>query len=182
MPETIQIIASCIRGDENAFRSLFRRYADFAFRVAFRIMHDEEESKDVVQESFITVWDRIRDFEPDRKFSNWLYRIVVNKCFDALRKKKRMQLVYPGAGDWNLMELTGENGPDNRLENEETGRIIRRLTYSLSPKQKIVFVLSELEGLSHADISDITGMGKTSVKSNLHHARRKIGEQIKKYI
>lgn len=165
-----------------AFRSLFRRYADFAFRVAFRIMSDEEDSKDIVQEAFITVWERIGDFDPDKKFSSWLYRIVVNKCFDALRKKKSMRLVHSNAGDWNLNELTGENGPDTRLNNEETGRIIRRLTFNLSPKQKVVFVLSELEGLSHDDISDITGMGKTSVKSNLNHARRKIGEQIKKYI
>ena len=68
------------------------------------------------------------------------------------------------------------------MDNEEIGKIIRLLTNKLSTKQRIVFVLSELEGLSHEDIFKITGMAKSSIKSNLHHARRKIGEMIEKYI
>ena len=60
--------------------------------------------------------------------------------------------------------------------------MIRLLTNRLSPKQKVVFILSELEGLSQDDISEITGMIKTSVKSNLNHARRSIGKMIEKYI
>jgi DNA-directed RNA polymerase specialized sigma24 family protein len=60
--------------------------------------------------------------------------------------------------------------------------MIRVLTFKLSTKQKIVFIMSELEGLSHDDIAKITGMAKTIIKSNLNHARRKIGEMIKKYI
>jgi RNA polymerase sigma-70 factor (ECF subfamily) len=180
--ETIDLIESCTRRDETAFRTLIRQYTDFAYRVAFRIMNDEEESKDIVQESFITVWKKIHDFDPRRKFSNWFYRIIVNKCHDALRKKKKMQLVYPDGKDWDLPGMISESNPERLLNNKEAGRIIRNITFTLSPKQKIVFVLSELEGLSHDDIAAITGMAKTSIKSNLNHARRKISEKIKNHI
>lgn len=180
--DTGTLIRSCINKDEIAFKSLIERYSDFAFSVAFRIMNDEEESNDIVQESFITVWNKIGNFDPEKKFSNWLYRIVVNKCYDALRKRKRMQLVYPDANSWNIAGLFSESNPERKLDNEEIGKMIRQLTFKLSTKQKIVFVMSELEGLSHEDIADITGMAKTIIKSNLNHARRKIGEMIKKYI
>ena len=168
--------------DQNAFRMLVDSYSDYAFSVAFRIVNDEEESKDIVQETFISVWNRIAHFNPERKFSNWLYRIVVNKCYDSLRRKKRMSLVYPDTSNWQIPDLFAASNPEKQLTNEETGKMIRLLTGKLSPKQKVVFILSELEGLSQDDISEITGMIKTSVKSNLNHARRSIGKMIEKHI
>jgi len=180
--DTKEIIRSCINRDEAAFRILVNNYSDFAFRIAFRIMNNEDDSKDLVQESFITVWNKIKDFNPEKNFSNWLYRIIVNKCYDSLRKKKRNPLVYPDADNWNIQGLYSDSNPDTRLDNKEIGEMIRLLTNKLSQKQKIVFVLSELEGVSREDISEITGMTKTAIKSNLFHARRKIGEMIEKHI
>ena len=180
--DTKDIIKSCIIRDEAAFRKLVDRYSVFAFSVAFRIMNDDEESKDIVQESFITVWNKIGSFNTEKNFSNWFYRIIVNKCYDSLRKSKRTQLIYPDANSWNIPGIYSDSNPHNKLENKEIGKIIRLLTNRLSTKQRIVFILSELEGLSHEDISEITGMAKTSIKSNLNHARRKIGEMIEKHI
>ena len=180
--DTKDIIKSCITGDEDAFRKLVDGYSDFAFSIAFRILNEEEESNDIVQESFITVWNKIGDFNIEKNFSNWFYRIIVNKCYDSLRKKKRKQLVYPDTEGWNILGIHGNNDPDKKMDNEEIGKMIRLLTNKLSKKQKIVFILSELENLDHEDISEITGMAKTSIKSNLNHARRKIGEMIEKYI
>lgn len=180
--DTNHIIKSCIARDEASFRMLVDRYADFAFAVAFRILNEEEESKDIVQESFITVWNKIGGFNPEKNFSNWFYRIIVNKCYDSLRKRKRMQLIYPDTDNWNIPGIYSKSNPDKNLDNQEIGKIIRLFTNKLSTKQKIVFILSELEGLSREDISEITGMAKTSIKSNLFHARRKMGEMIEKHI
>ena len=180
--ETKDIIQACITRDHSAFRLLVDNYSDYAFSVAFRIMNDEDESYDIVQESFITVWKKIESFNPDNNFSNWFYRIIVNKCYDALRKKKRNPLVYPDAGNWDLQGIYSESNPDSRLENKEIGKMIRLMTNQLSKKQKIVFVLSELEGFSRDDISEVTGMTKSAIKSNLFHARQKIGKLIEKHI
>ncbi len=179
--DTRDIIKSCISKDEAAFRILIDKYSGFAFSVAFRIMNDEEESKDIVQESFISVWNKIGKFNIGGNFSNWLYRIIVNKCYDSLRRKKRVTMIYPDDNNWVLPYLLSDNNPETEINNEETGKIIQLLTNRLSAKQKVVFILSELEGLSHDDISEITGMAKTTVKSNLNHARRNIGKKITKY-
>lgn len=179
--ETKNIIKSCINRNEAAFKTLVERYSDFAFRIAFRIINDEDESNDIVQESFITVWKKIGNFDTEKNFSNWFYRIIINKCYDSLRKKKKTQLIYPDNENWNIRGLFSENNPHNKLENKEIGKIIRLLTNRLSAKQKTVFILSELEELSHEDISEITGMTKASVKSNLYHARQQISDMIEKY-
>jgi len=175
------IIKSSIKKDEGSFRILVERYADYAFSVAFRIINEEEESKDVIQEAFISVWNNIGRFRMEDNFTNWLYRIIVNKCYDSLRKKKRKALIYPDSKNWNIPGLFSEDTPDERLNNQEIGSMIEQLTNNLSPKQKVVFVLSELEGFSHDDIAGITGMNKTSVKSNLNHARRNIQMMLEKY-
>lgn len=180
--ETTDIITACIKRDQNAFRMLVDNYADFAFSVAFRIMNDEDESKDIVQESFITVWKKIEGFNPENNFSNWLYRIIVNRCYDALRKKKRNPLVYPDDSNWNISGIFSDSTADSNLENKEIGKTIRRLTNRLSNKQKLVFVLSELEGLSREDIAEITGMSRESIKSNLFHARQTIKKLIETQI
>ena len=179
---TETIIENCRKGDVNAFRLLVESFSDFAFSVAFRILNDEEESKDVIQESFISVWKGIGHFDRERHLKNWLYTIVVNKCLDCMRKKKRMAWIHPKRNDWDVLELISENNPETIIQNKEIGRLIRSLTSKLSQQQKVVFVLSELEGLTHDDISEITGLGKASVKSNLNHARRNIGKMIEKLI
>ncbi len=179
--ELATVITACKNGDRDAFRELMNGYSDFAFRVAFRILNEEEESQDVVQESFITVWNKIKSFKIDKNFSNWLYRIVVNKCYDALRKNK-VVMIRPDAQQWEYHKLFSEQDPDRELCNAELGDMIRTLTKNLSPKQKVVFILSELEDLSHDAIAEITGQTKTSIKSNLNHARRYIGGVLKKHL
>ncbi len=179
--ESTDIIKASIRQDENAFRKLVDSYSDFAFSVAFRIVNNEDESKDIVQESFISVWKKIGSFNIENNFKNWLYRILVNKCYDFLRRKKRVSFIHPDSTGWNIEGLFSEGDPEAKLNNKEIGHIIRLLTNKLSAKQKTVFILSELEGLPHDEIVSITGMVKTAVKSNLHHARRNIGRMIEKY-
>jgi len=176
-----EIISSSIQRDELSFRILMERYADYAFSVAFRIINEEEESKDIVQEAFISVWNNIESFRKEENFTNWLYRIIVNKCNDSLRKKKRKALIYPDSDNWKIPGLFSGYNPEERLNNLEIGSLIRHLTNNLSSKQKIVFVLSDLEELSHDDISEVTGMKKTSIKSNLNHARRNIRRMLEKY-
>jgi len=174
-----QIIQSCVAGDREAFRELVNQYADFAFSVTFRILNEEEEAPDLVQESFITVWEKIGKFQVEMNFTNWFYRILVNKCFDVLRKRKRALKILPGD---NLLNLPEPDDTEQKMDNEELAGIIKQLTNTLSPAQKVVFTLCDLEGLSHDEIAEITGMNKTSVKSNLNHARKKIRVMLNKYL
>ena len=83
--DTKDIIRSCINRDEAAFRTLVDNYSGFAFSVAFRIINDEEESKDIVLESFVSIWKNIGRFSMEKNFSNWLYRIIVRQAANHRR-------------------------------------------------------------------------------------------------
>jgi RNA polymerase sigma-70 factor, ECF subfamily len=178
--EIKQLIRDCIRGDERAFRVLVEQYADFAFASAFKILGSEEDAKDVVQESFISVWKNLRGFHLEKNFSNWLYRIIVNHCYDRLRRRKREQFVAPEHDCFGFILIETGNDPEKTMCNNEYGELIEKLTDGLSPKQRIAFVLCDLDGYSHDEASSISGMAKAALKSNLNHARRKIGNMVEK--
>lgn len=176
--DTQEIIQRCKKGDEKAFEFLIDMFADMAFRLAFRIVNDQMEAEDIVQESFISAWENIKKFSAERSFSSWLYRIVINKCYDSLRKRKKRRFTEPAEPPWHEL-CEASDDPEMILSNKETEAMVRVLSEKLSPKQKLVFILIDLEGLSHDEVVEITGMKKSVLKSNLNHARRNIGEKIK---
>lgn len=176
-----QLIEECREGSMNSFRKLIDLTSPFVFSVAFRMLGDDEKAKDVVQETLITIWQKISKIKSHEGYKSWVYRIVVNKCYDQLRRMKRNPEYVADDRNWEIISNTLAEDPSGSLENEELAKIITLLTNRLSPKQKAVFVLSEIEQMTNSEVSEILGMGKAGVKANLHHARKSISEMIKKY-
>ena len=176
------LIEECRKGDMRNFRELVRETSPLAFSAALRMLGDEEQAKDVVQETMITAWQKIRTIRSAGSYRTWVYKIVINKCYDQLRRMKRKPEKRADEQTWALISNHISSDQPSELENRETAMIINMLTEKLSPKQKTVFVLGELEEMTHEEISSITGMSRMNVKANLHHARKRIGEMIKKYI
>lgn len=177
-----KLIGKCKNGDLQSFRELIESVSPFAFSVAFRILGDEELAKDIVQDTMVTIWQKLRKINSTGSFKTWLYRVVINKCYDELRKKKREPEFRPDEKTWELISNKVSEKPSSELENEEIARVINLMTGKLSPKQKAVFVLSEIEEMPADEISEITGMSKTSVKSNLYHAKKQIYRMLDKYL
>jgi RNA polymerase sigma-70 factor (ECF subfamily) len=177
-----EIIESCRNGSMHDFRKLVKQISPFAFSVAFRVLGDEEQAKDIVQETMITLWKTIKKIKSPESFLPWLYRIVVNKCYDQLRIRKRNPELRADDKTWELISNRVSENSASALENKETAQIISLLTNRLSPKQKAVFVLCDLEDMPNEEVSFITGMSRVNVKANLHYARKRISEMIKKHI
>jgi len=178
----IKLIEECRNGNLNNFRKLIEMTSPFAFSVAFRMLGDEDEAKDVVQESMVTIWQKLKNIKSPEGYKTWIYRIVMNKCYDQLRKRKRNQEFMADEKVWALISNTMYEEPSSKLENEQTAAIISLLTKRLSPKQKVVFILSEIEQMSNDEITEITGMSKSGVKANLYYARKNICEMVEKYL
>jgi RNA polymerase sigma-70 factor (ECF subfamily) len=178
----LKLIEECRGGNLTNFRKLIELTSPFAFSVAFRMLGDEDQAKDVVQETMVTIWQKLEKIRSAEVYKTWIYRIVINKCYDELRKRKRKPEINADEKTWKLISDRIFESPSADLENIETARIINTLSERLSPKQKAVFVLSDLEEMSGDEISEILGMSKTSIKSNLHYARKNISEMIEKYI
>lgn len=176
------IIEECRKGNLSYFRELVGITSPFAFSIAFRMLGDEELAKDIVQETMITMWQKIGKIKSANSFKMWLYRIVINKCYDQLRRRKKINEYKVDESGWAFISNHISEESVSEMENKETARIINLLTENLSPKQKAVFVLIDLEEMTLDETSSITGMSKVNVKANLHYARERINKMIKKYI
>jgi len=177
-----KLIEECRGGNFNNFRILVEKSSPVAFSVAFRMLGDEDLAKDIVQETMVTIWQKIGKIDSAEAYKSWMYRIVVNKCYDILRKKKRVPEVVADDDVWRMIGNKISEGPSAELENKETARILSVLTDKLSPKQKTVFILAEIEEMSHDEISAVTGMSKSGIKANLYSARKNISEMADKYL
>ena len=175
-------IEECRKGNLQDFRKLVEMTSPFAFSVALRMLGDEDQAKDIVQDTMITIWEKLGKMRSSESFKAWLYRIVVNKCYDQLRNRKKQQEFRADESAWAFISNHISDEQPAALENNETARIINFLTGRLSARQKAVFVLCDLEEMTQEEVAAITGMSRMNIKANLHYARKKIGDMIKKYI
>lgn len=172
------IVLRCQHGEKEAFRWVVQRYQRIVFSLALKMLCDEEEAKDMVQETFIRVWQSIREYDEKKKLTTWIYTIAVRLCLDRL---KRMRHVIPMPDDERVLRRFASDADTQRtLENKEWVSIVRMLAEGLGEKQRLVFTLIQLEGLSSSEVEEITGFDAKQVKSNLYVARQTIREQLKK--
>ena len=177
----LRLIEECRDGNFNNFRKLVELTSPLAYSVAFRMLGNEDLAKDVVQETMVTIWQKLKKIKTAEVYKTWTYRIVVNKCYDQMRKRKRNPEFFADEKSREIISNRFSEDPSASFENGETTKIIGMLTERLSTKQKAVFILSDLEGMSNDEVSEITGISKSAVKANLYHARKSISEKIEKY-
>jgi len=167
------IIRQCQTRDADAFRSLVMAYTNYVYALAYRILWNEQDAEDVVQETFFRVWKSIKRFEVDRKFSTWLYTIVTNLCRDNLRKRKRK----------NENEVPRDCQRPAREVNDDLSNltldIVKQLAAGLPDTQRIVFVLRDLQDIPIRDVALILSTTENAVKSNLYYARKALREKYK---
>lgn len=171
------IILQCQQGDKEAFRWVVKTHQRMIFSLALKMLCDEEEAKDIVQETFIRVWQSIRNYDPQKTFSTWVYTIASRLCIDRLKKSSRM-VVLP-EDEIALRRFASDADSQQSLENREWISIVRMIAEGLSDKQRLVFTLCQLEGIPSAEVEQITGLDAKQVKSNLYVARQTIRKRLK---
>ncbi len=177
--QLLQIITLSKNKDQRAFEKLVDHYQSYAFSLAFKFVCDEDDAKDIVQESFLRVWHHISKFKIDTKFTTWFYKIVFNLSLDALKlNKRRKGLLVNSEHTSQLFEKIGGEHPETVMANKDLAHIISSLAENLTPKQRAVFILRDLQGAEMDEISEITSMSKGTVKSNLYYARLNIRERL----
>ena len=170
------IISRCQQGDKDAFRWVVNTYQQMVFSLALKMLCDEEEAKDMVQETFIRVWQSIRNYDVQQTFSTWVYTIASRLCLDRLKRLRRITAL---PDDEQVLRRFASDGDDLlALENKEWVSIVRTLAEGLSSKQRLVFTLCQLEGLPSNEVEQITGLDAKQVKSNLYVARQTIRKRL----
>jgi len=167
------------KGDLRAFETIVRTYQRYGLVVSFRILGSEDDAKDVVQEGFIRIWRNLKNYDSRAKFTTWMYKIIINLCYDRLKSEKRRKAMFDNITDeTNEISKLCSADVEKEFSKKETAAIIKYYSEGLPEKQRIVFALRDLEDLSVSEVVDITGMSEASVKTNLSIARKHIRTKI----
>ena len=174
------IIQQAKEGNKSAFKNLVDHYQKYAFNLAFRVLYNEEDAKDVVQDSFIKIWINIKHFNSGMPFTTWMYKIVMNTAIDKQKSLKRFEWVKEDE-ILNLLTTIECDGPDCRLDNEQLGSVIKKIADELPEKQRLVFILRDLQDLESSVVEELLDLSETSVKANLYHARQVLRKKLESF-
>lgn len=150
------------------------------FRFTFRLLGNEDEAHDTTQDTFVKAWVNLKKYNPEYQFSTWLYRISNNLCYDRLRSLKRKKIQPETWTHETIAVAFSSENIEDKIINCELAEFILRFTQDLTPKQKMVFMLRDIEGFEPEEVARITEMSVAKIKSNLYLARKYIKKKIEK--
>ena len=182
------LVKAAQTGDAQAFRALVERYQRRVVQLALTMTKDADEAMDIAQETFVRVHRYLPSFKGDSSFFTWTYRIAMNLCLDAQRRKGRLERVDVEQGDEAEIEAAMDPpsaalaGPQRQALNAELRDRIEEALASLSENHRAILLLREVEGLSYEDLAKVLGIRKGTVMSRLFHARLKMQSKLREYL
>ena len=182
-PETT-LIQAAQRGDLDAFNQLVLRYQNLLFGIALRLLNDEDMAADAVQEGLISAFRRFNTFRGD-SLRSWLARVVVNACYDEMRRKRRQHSIpleqYNAEGDeieTSYWLVDAQADPELQFETTELEGAIQRSLNKLPPIYRLMLVLVDIEGLTYEEAAMAAHIPVGTVKSRLARARLQMQKSL----
>ncbi len=174
-----ELLLGLAADDEAALGELIRRKTGPLVQLAYRILGDAEEARDVVQVTFFKVWENRGRFDQRWSPNTWIYRIATNLAIDHLRSRQTRERSTEPVRQ-HLRQVTGAGaGRDfTSLHHKEVQGIFKELAKGLTEKQRLVFLLREFEGLSSQEVSDILGCRESTVRNHLFNARKFLRREL----
>lgn len=166
----VQLIEGFIRGDQAALRELYGRHIPSVFRFVARLAPHDIDVDDVVQDSFVKAWSKLKTFDRSRPFRTWIFAIAKNTLFDALKKKRDVSFseIESLSGNEDGDQFSVEDGrplPDELMMRAEADKRIADLLLKLSPLQRVSVVLHTMEGMTFNEIGEVLGEPMDTVKT-----------------
>jgi len=172
----ISLYDRCEKGDQRAQMHLYDRYSKAMFNVAVRILKDDAVAEDAMQESMITAFTKMHQWNREATFGAWLKRIVINNSLTKLRQQKKLQVV-----SYDAQELPLEEIVDESIDLENAGMSVTKvLSYfsQLKDSYREILTLFFIEGMDHEEISEITGMSYGMCRTTLSRAKDSLRKKI----
>jgi len=176
-PSDEELLHRHAAGEREALEELFRRYRQPAYRVAFRLLGNEADALDAVQEGFIKALTHLHSFQGRSSFKTWLLRVVSNAALDLGRQRGRretLSLDAAEAADLNSDRLLTADGSTLGLEQADLRGLLDQALATLSESQRQTFVLYTDAELSYREVADALGISIGTVMSRLFYARQKL--------
>ena len=180
--EDTRAVKDCLHGKPESFEFLVKKYQDPVYYIAYRMVGNQEEAKDLAQETFVKAFKKLDTFNMKMPFRSWLYKICSNLTIDNLRGRKGKELSVQIAGD--ARETGGERNlqlvefaapekeiPENVSLSNDLSRYVQEALKDLPENYRMVMVLHHMEGLNYGEIAKILGVPRNTVKTWAHRAR-----------
>jgi len=169
-PDDAALVGRSAAGDTSAFEILVGRYDRVLFRVAFRMLGNQDDARDATQTAFVKAFQRLDSFDPRFRFFSWIYRILLNECLNARRDRRPSDVLAP--------DLAAAGSPMDGLEAADRRRVIQQALLTLPTEYRQVVVLRHFGELNYADIAETLGIPVSTVKSRLYTARQRLSEML----
>lgn len=174
--EDTRLMELLATGDKTALAELVRMHQRRVLELAFRTTGDWDLAEDIGQETFLRIWRSADRYEPRSQFTTWLYRIVVNLCLDALKKRS------PIIGDPPEVADAASDSPLAVVEARDRAVAVQRAVAGLPERQRVAVVLHRFSGLSIREIAETTGWTESAVESLLVRAYVELRQRLKKLV
>jgi RNA polymerase sigma-70 factor (ECF subfamily) len=178
------LMAKVAEGNDYAFEMLVQRHQTSVLNLVYRYVGDRTKAKDLAQEVFIRVWRAANRYEPEAKFTTWIYRITANLCLNELKSVKGKKLVQLEIEEEKRKGVDYEThsdasrSPEDRLLAEERSRQISEALQCLPENQRMALILKRYDNLSYDEIAKVLGCSISAVESLLVRAKRNIQEKL----
>jgi len=171
----LEAIDRCRQGDIAGLHVLYEMHRAKVYNLSWRMLGSPQDAEDALQEIFLKVFDRIKNYRGDSAFSTWLYRMTTNHCLDILRRRKILTFL----GFENAPEAEDKKDSEKAV-NLGLSPVVAKALEKLPAKQKACLLMREMEEMSYEDIAAALQLSLGSVKSNIHRAKALLKEILEK--
>ncbi len=169
--------------DERALRELMEHYQGPVYTMALRMLGNAADAEDIAQRTFIRVWKAAPTYEPEARFTTWLFTIVKNLVFNESRRRQRKPAdSLDAAFEQGYAAISSTAAPDATLEHKEMERVVEQALCRLAPKARMAVQLRRIEDMGYEDIANVLGMTVSATKSLIFRARRDLRTLLAEYL
>lgn len=183
-----ELVREFKQGNEKGFDALVLRYQERIYLLAFRMVRNEQDAWDLAQEAFIRAYKALRKFKEQSSFYTWIYRICFNLCLSFFKKSKKekntVSLDDMTEDKLMLQSVTTDSSwrPETALKQKQIAVAVEQALAQLPTQQKLIFVMRQYDQLNNEEIAEKLNISLGGVKSNYHHAVRKLQVLLKDWI
>jgi RNA polymerase sigma-70 factor (ECF subfamily) len=177
-PDDRQLVQTIRTGDADAFETLVRRKTSKVYALCYRIIGNAEDAKDISQLVFLKLWENLEKYDPSYAFDTWLYRMVTNVAIDFMRNKQSRDNAVNS--NLRLVKTSADAEQGVVVQRKEVENVFNEISNVLSPKQKTIFVMNQMDDLSSADIAKVLGCRESTVRNHLFNARKLMQRELQR--
>jgi len=166
------LVIECVKGNPRAQRMLFDRFSSKMLGVCLRYAKDSEQAEDILQDGFVKVFTKLKDFKNEGSLEGWIRRVMVNTALDQIRKNTKT------LGDVSVEDVQYKIENNDHIAEQLMAEDLLKLVNSMPDGYKVVFNMFAIEGYTHREIADTLGISESTSKSQYSRARAYLRERI----